>query len=89
MSQAEHDTAAQSILITDSHEFAEEVQQHISAILADLPRADIARESLTEYGAIIVVDNMNPKEARIVRKELFQRYPNTYHGRLVSQQRSD
>jgi histidinol dehydrogenase len=55
MAQAEHDEAAQSILITDSAELADAVATAVEAALRDLPRAAIAGESWRRHGAIIVV----------------------------------
>jgi histidinol dehydrogenase len=55
LSQAEHDTAAQAILVTDSAEFAAAVEAAIAAHLESLPRARIARESWTANGATILV----------------------------------
>jgi len=55
LSQAEHDTAAQAILITDSADFAAAVETAIAAHLAILPRAKIARESWEANGATILV----------------------------------
>jgi histidinol dehydrogenase len=55
MAQAEHDEAAQSILITDSGELADAVAAAVEAALRDLPRAAIAGESWRRHGAIIVV----------------------------------
>ena len=57
LSQAEHDTAAQSILITDEEAFAEQVVASVSRQLADLPKADIAGESWDRFGCVIVVDH--------------------------------
>jgi len=57
LSQAEHDTAAQSILITDDESFADKVAQAVEAQLETLPRAEIARKSWFDHGAIIVVEN--------------------------------
>ena len=45
LSQAEHDEAAQAILITDDADFAAEVETAVERHLAQLPRADIARAS--------------------------------------------
>ncbi|WP_262692953.1 histidinol dehydrogenase [Kordiimonas aestuarii] len=56
LSQAEHDTAAQSILITDDARYGEMVAQAVEDHLATLPRAGIALESWNTYGAIITVD---------------------------------
>lgn len=55
LSQAEHDTAAQSILITDDAAFAAAVARAVEAHLETLPRARIARESWETHGALIVV----------------------------------
>src|SRR5713101_7117420 len=55
LSQAEHDTASQSILITDDGEFADAVAISIESHLASLPRAKIAGESWSRHGAIITV----------------------------------
>lgn len=57
LSQAEHDTAAQSILITDDESFADKVAQAVETQLETLPRAEIARKSWFDHGAIIVVEN--------------------------------
>jgi histidinol dehydrogenase len=57
LSQAEHDTAAQSILITDDEDFADKVVLAVEDHLKTLPRADIARKSWVDHGAIIVVEN--------------------------------
>ena len=56
MAQAEHDEAAQSILITDRAAFADAVVAHVEALLADLPRAAIAGASWRRHGAVILVD---------------------------------
>lgn len=57
LSQAEHDELAQSILITTSHEFASAVADEIEALLAILPRAEIAGRSWRDHGIIITVPN--------------------------------
>jgi histidinol dehydrogenase len=55
LAQAEHDTAAQSILVTDDAELADAVEVAIERHLTTLPRAGIARASWRDYGAIIIV----------------------------------
>jgi histidinol dehydrogenase len=57
LAQAEHDEAAQSILITDSEPFAQAVAQEVATELTTLPRAAIAGASWRDHGAIIVVRN--------------------------------
>jgi histidinol dehydrogenase len=51
LSQAEHDPAAQAILITDDAAFADRVAAAVEAQLARLPRAAIARASWDALGA--------------------------------------
>ncbi len=58
LAQAEHDVNAQSILITDSARLAAEVERAVESQLATLPRAQIARASWNDFGAIIVVKNL-------------------------------
>lgn len=59
LAQAEHDTAAQSILITDSSDLADQVEQAVEAQLKTLPREDVARASWQDFGAIILVDDLD------------------------------
>jgi histidinol dehydrogenase len=58
LAQAEHDTSAQSILITASKNLADEVERAVQSQLGTLPRADIARASWNDFGAIILVKNL-------------------------------
>src|SRR3954466_10814905 len=58
LAQAEHDASAQSILITDSARLAAEVEQAVESQIATLPRADIARASWNDFGAIIMVKKL-------------------------------
>jgi histidinol dehydrogenase len=59
LAQAEHDANAQSILITDSERLAGDVEAAVQSQLMTLPRADIARASWDEFGAIILVQNLD------------------------------
>ncbi|WP_350333174.1 histidinol dehydrogenase [Coralliovum pocilloporae] len=59
LAQAEHDTAAQSVLITDSTELADAVEAAVDRHLATLPRSEIAGASWRDYGAIILVDDLD------------------------------
>ena len=58
LAQAEHDVNAQSILITDDAALAGEVERAVEAQLATLPRANIARASWDEFGAVILVKQL-------------------------------
>ena len=59
LAQAEHDTAAQSILITDNHSFADLVISAIDNLLRDLPRSEIAEKSWNDHGATIVLNSLD------------------------------
>ena len=58
LAQAEHDVNAQSILITDDAALAADVERAVEAQLSTLPRADIARASWNDFGAVILVNNI-------------------------------
>ncbi|HKI60964.1 MAG TPA: histidinol dehydrogenase [Mariprofundaceae bacterium] len=59
LSQAEHDEAAQSILISTDAHLLDQVAQSIEAHLQVLPRAAIARASVETHGALIHVHSWN------------------------------
>jgi len=67
LSQAEHDAAAQAILITDDSAFAEAVEAAIERHLARLPRAEIARASWQANGAVVIVADWREAPALIDR----------------------
>ncbi len=79
LSQAEHDTAAQAILITDAPRLGEAVAAAVEKRLATLPRADIAGASWRDNGAIITVrdlgeaavlaDRIAPEHLQIVTED--------------------
>jgi histidinol dehydrogenase len=58
LAQAEHDQAAQSILITDDGELAEAVERSLARQLQSLPRAEIAGASWRDFGAVILVRDL-------------------------------
>ena len=59
LAQAEHDAAAQSILVTDSPALADAVARAVDAPRATLPRGAIARASWRAYGPIITVAQLD------------------------------
>src|SRR6266566_7090089 len=67
LSQAEHDGAAQSILVTDDAAFAAEVEAVVERFLASLPREQIARASWEAHGAILLVADWAEAAALIDR----------------------
>jgi histidinol dehydrogenase len=63
LAQAEHDEAAQAILVTDDADFGREVASAVEAELAVLPRAATARASWRDFGAVIVVTHLDEAPA--------------------------
>ena len=59
LAQAEHDVAAQSILITDDVDFAFAVEEAIGRQLVTLERGDIASQSWEDFGGIILVNSID------------------------------
>jgi len=59
LAQAEHDKAAQSVLITDDRSFGEAVEAAVERQVGQLPRADIAAASWRDFGAIIIVGDFD------------------------------
>ncbi len=57
--QAEHDIAAQAILITNDESFADKVLERIQVTLKTLPRKEIAGASWDRHGAVIIVPDLN------------------------------
>ena len=73
LAQAEHDTAAQSILMTDDAGLANAVEAAVSRQLATLPRSAIATESWRTFGAIILLGSLEeapPLADRIAAEHL-------------------
>jgi histidinol dehydrogenase len=58
LAQAEHDAAAQSILITNDKIFAGAVEDEVVRQLQTLPRGEIAGASWRDFGAIIIVSHL-------------------------------
>ncbi|MDO8447103.1 MAG: histidinol dehydrogenase [Deltaproteobacteria bacterium] len=59
LSQAEHDEMASSILVTTSKKIADETVKELKKQLKKLSRKEIAEKSLKNYGAIILVKDLN------------------------------
>lgn len=58
LSQAEHDPTSQSILFTDDADFADKVAKAVDAQIATLATGAVARQSWDDFGAIILVDDL-------------------------------
>ncbi len=59
LSQAEHDESAQSILVTDDADFGRSVVAAVDTRLETLERRAIASKSWEDYGAVIVVSDLD------------------------------
>lgn len=87
LAQAEHDASAQSILITDNATFATAVEAAVQRQLATLPRAETAAASWRDFGAVILVGDLEdalPLADRIAAEhlELAVDDPEAYLARL-------
>ncbi|UIO42040.1 histidinol dehydrogenase [Brevibacillus brevis] len=67
LSQAEHDPMSAAILVTTSQTLAEQVSQEVERQLADLPRKSIAEAAIRDYGAILLVADLEEGFAVINR----------------------
>jgi histidinol dehydrogenase len=59
LAQAEHDTAAQAILITDDAALGDSVERAVEGQLKALPRGSVAGASWRDFGAIILVGKLD------------------------------
>ena len=59
MSQCEHDVLAGGVLLTDSAALAEAVKGEIARQLETLSRAEIIRQSMADYGVIVVFPDID------------------------------
>ena len=59
LSQAEHDTLASAICVTDDQRLADNLWQELNKQCAALPRATTAARSLEDWGAIVVTPNLS------------------------------
>ncbi len=81
LSQAEHDVMASSILITDSENLAKKTIVALKKQLENLSRKEIARQSIDQFGAIILVPDIDtgielsnrlaPEHLELIVKEPF------------------
>jgi histidinol dehydrogenase len=63
LAQAEHDPAAQAILMTDDAQFAASVEAAVARQLSSLPRGNIAAESWNVFGAVVLVRSLDEAPA--------------------------
>jgi histidinol dehydrogenase len=87
LAQAEHDQAAQSILITNDPAFAVAVEKAVERQLTQLSRTETAAASWRDFGAIILVDSIEdalPLANRIAAEhvELAIDDAEAFHSRL-------
>ncbi|MGR9048848.1 histidinol dehydrogenase [Halobacillus faecis] len=93
LSQAEHDARSSSVLVTTSETLAKAVEKEVQVQLDSLPRADIARKSVEDYGMIVLcetwaeaVDTINeiaPEHLEIVTEDPFQELGKIKHAGAI------
>ncbi|MDA3902492.1 MAG: histidinol dehydrogenase [Desulfuromusa sp.] len=59
LSQAEHDELASAVLVTTSEKMAVAVQKEVEKQLRQLSRETIARQSIEDFGAIILAEDLD------------------------------
>ena len=87
MSQCEHDVLAGGVLLTDSAALAEAVKGELARQLETLSRAEIIRQSMVDYGVIVVFPDIDAciDYANAVAPEHFElavAQPEQYLGRV-------
>ncbi|MGI8315549.1 histidinol dehydrogenase [Halobacillus mangrovi] len=93
LSQAEHDARSSSVLVTTSQTLAENVQTEVKDQLKSLPREDIARKSVEDYGMIIVCDTWEeaietvneiaPEHLEVITADPFQELGKIKHAGAI------
>lgn len=93
LSQAEHDELASAILITTDEKLAENVKNELLIQTNKLERKEIIEKSLENYGAVIIVENLEqafelsnliaPEHMEICTKEPFSLLPNVQNAGAV------
>jgi len=58
MAQAEHDPRAETYLVTTSPDLPDEVDEALEMLLAEAPRAEVIRRSLTDNGVVVVCSDI-------------------------------
>lgn len=87
LAQAEHDEQSTVVCVTDSTKLAPKVIRHLKIQLSDLTRSQIAERSLTQHGAVILVDSLE-SGADLVNKiapehcEVLVKHPNDVLKRI-------
>ncbi len=87
LAQAEHDPAAQAILITDDGEIADRVSAIVVEQLKTLPRRQIAERSWRNFGAVILVETLDQSVSLVDRLapehlEIMTREPSVLSARF-------
>jgi histidinol dehydrogenase len=59
IAQAEHDQLASAVLVTTSPKLAREVATRLEELVSEVPRSEIVREALSNYGAILIAEDLD------------------------------
>lgn len=59
IAQAEHDQLASAVLVTTSLEVARKVITRLEELIHKIPRSEIVKEALNNYGAILIAEDLN------------------------------
>ncbi len=79
LAQAEHDTLASAILITDSVTLAKEVKKHIELQYKELPRQQILERALADNSLIIVQEGADAKNLAKIADQIAPEHLEIFH----------
>ncbi|MBM7648757.1 histidinol dehydrogenase [Bacillus ectoiniformans] len=93
LSQAEHDVRASSVLVTTSEKLAEDTALEVEKQLKELPREEIARAAIQNYGAIYlakdkeeaidVINQLAPEHLEIITEQALETVASIRHAGAI------
>ncbi len=93
LSQAEHDQMASAILVTTDTDLASKTAEQIDALMEQLPRQEIMKKSVDDYGFIIVTKDMDeayevvnsiaPEHLEILTKDPWENMTHIKHAGAI------
>ncbi len=79
LAQAEHDTLASAILITDSMSLAKKVKEQIAVQYKELPRQDILDRSLSDNSLIMVMQGAGVEQLADIANQIASEHLEIFH----------
>ena len=93
LAQAEHDALALALVIATDSEVAEKIPEELEKQLASLPRQEVARKALNDFGAIFIAEDLEEaiglandiaiEHLELMIKDPWQQIPNLRHAGAI------